>query len=81
VRFNVKVDKKVNLKMVRVGAMGAVPAGMPFESQNAVAAPPPPPPPPPRAGNPIYGRPTLMQPNSPMAYWIWAIRPASGTST
>ena len=72
VRFNVKVDKKVNLKMVRVGAMGAVPAGMPFESQNAVAAPPPPPPPPPRAGNPIYGRPTLMQPNSPMAYWIWA---------
>jgi len=76
VRFNVKVDKKVQLKMVHVGAMGASPAGMPFESVNAlpVAAPPPPPPPvavPPTA-NPIYGRPTLMTPNSPMAYWIWA---------
>ena len=42
-RFNVKVDKKVNLKMVHVGAMGATPAGMPFESINAVAVAPPPP--------------------------------------
>jgi hypothetical protein len=73
VRFNVKVDKKVQLKMVRVGAMGASPAGMPFFSTNAapVVAPPPPPPPPPVRGNPIYGRPSLMTPNSPMAYWIW----------
>ena len=68
VRFNVKVDKKVALKMVHVGAMGATPAGMPFFSSNAapvVVAPPPP-------ANPIYGRPTMMTPTSPMAYWIWA---------